>query len=56
MIWFAGAGVVKTLGHLEGIKEVATIIIELVEEGASIVEVSEAALLAIGATRELNTK
>ena len=56
MIWFAGAGIVKTLGHLEGVKEVATIIIELVEEGASIAEVSEAALLAIGATKELNTK
>lgn len=56
MVFVAGKGIWDTIKHLSGIAEVATIIVELVEEGASITEVAEAALLTIGAVKELNVK
>ena len=44
MLGVAGYGIYHSLSHLTGVKEAATAMVELAEEGASVVEIVEAGL------------
>jgi hypothetical protein len=54
MLGVAGYGIYHSLSHLTGVKEAATAMIELAEEGASVVEVVEAGLESANVADALN--
>ena len=56
MIGIAGVGIAGALKSFSGVTEAYTAIVEATEGGASLLEVVEGALEAIGAVGELNTK
>ena len=55
MTVIAGIGILDALSKYEGVRQAYTAIVELTEGGASLLEVAEGALEAIGAIGELNT-
>lgn len=56
MVGIAGVGIAGALKSFSGVTEAYTAIVEATEGGASLLEVVEGALEAIGAVGELNTK
>ena len=56
MLVVAGVGIYHSLAHLQGVKEAATAMIELAEEGASITDVVSAGLATGGVKDSLTVK